>query len=60
MFVAQSFPVLSDTSVLEDGRTLSQAFGAGPGACLVGASGWDREGHDWCQAISEQDQGGCS
>lgn len=42
MFAALSFPGLRDTSVLQDGRTLSQACGAGPAACLVGAAGWDR------------------
>lgn len=29
MFAAPSFPGLRDTSVLQDGRTLSQACGAG-------------------------------
>lgn len=35
MFAAPSFPGLRDTSVLQDGRTLSQARVAGP-------AGWDR------------------
>lgn len=39
---APSFPVLRDTSVLQNWRTLSQAGGAGPAGCLVGAAGWDK------------------
>lgn len=41
MFAALLFPGLGDTSVLKDGRTPSQAHGAAPAACLVGAAGWD-------------------
>lgn len=52
---------LGDTSVLQDGRSLSQAAGAWPAACLVGVC-WlgQGQGQDCGQAISEQDQGGCS
>lgn len=36
------FPGLGDTSVLQNGSSLSQAAGAWSAACLVGTGDWDR------------------